>query len=86
LENAAIIRETHTYGQLVPIAEKKKAPQHKGLGKKLIKRAEKISKKEFGLKKIAVISAVGAREYYRRLGYKLKNDYMLRNISKIFRS
>ncbi len=86
LENTAIIRETHTYGQLVPIAEKKKAPQHKGLGKKLIKRAEKISEKEFGFKKIAVISAVGARGYYRRLGYKLKNDYMLRNISKIFRS
>ena len=40
------------------------SPQHKGLGKKLIKEAEKIANKEFGLKKIAVISGVGVRNYY----------------------
>jgi len=38
------------------------APQHRGLGKKLIKLAEKITKKEFGLKKITAISGVGVRE------------------------
>jgi len=81
LENAAIIREIHTYGQSVPIAEKKQAPQHKGLGKKLIKIAEKISKKEFGLNKIAVISAIGTREYYRKFGYKLKESYMVKTLS-----
>jgi len=71
-----MIREVHTYGQLVPIIEKGLAPQHRGLGKKLIKQAEKIAKKEFGLKEISVISGVGARGYYRKLGYKLKNTYM----------
>ncbi len=81
LREAALIREIHTYGQLVPISERKLAPQHKGLGKKLIKKAEKITKKEFDLDKIAVISAVGTRQYYRRLGYKLKNYYMVKSLS-----
>ena len=80
LNDAAIIREVHTYGQSTPVSKNSKAPQHKGLGKKLIIEAEKITKKEFGLKKIAVISGVGVRPYYRRLGYKLKNEYMVKKI------
>lgn len=81
LKNCAIIREVHTYGQMLQIKIKdKKASQHKGLGKKLIKEAEKIAKKEFNLKKVAVISGVGARNYYRKLGYKLKNTYMIKNL------
>ena len=81
LENSAIIREVHTYGQLVPIASKQKAPQHKGLGIKLIKIAEEITKKEFGLKKIAVISGIGVRQYYSsKLGYKLKESYMTKDL------
>lgn len=80
LKDAAIIREIHTYGQLVPIAGKEKAAQHKGLGKKLMKEAEKIVKKEFTLKKIAVISGVGVRGYYKKLGYALKNTYMIKTL------
>jgi elongator complex protein 3 len=78
LENSAIIREIQTLGEMVPIEKKKIAPQHKGLGKKLVKEAEKIAKKEFGLKKIAVISGVGVRDYWRKLGYRLKNTYMVK--------
>jgi len=78
LQNAAIIREVHTYGQMHPLNKGIISPQHKGLGKKLIKEAEKISEREFGLKKIAVISGVGVRNYYRKLGYKLKGDYMVK--------
>ena len=77
LKKAAIIREVHTYGELVPISEIKIAPQHQGLGKRLIKEAEKIAEKEFGLKKIAGISGVGARKYFKKLGYKLKDTYMV---------
>lgn len=81
LKDSAIIREVHTYGELVPISGKQKtAVQHKGLGKKLIKKAEKIAKEEFGLNKIAVISGVGVRNYYRKLGYKSKNGYMVKNL------
>jgi len=101
-KNKAIIREVHTYGPLVPIGVKKLSPQHRGLGKKLIKEAEKITKKEFGfhpvkspvklpsasfnrgakqfnrVNKIAVISAVGTRDYFRKLGYKLRDTYMIK--------
>ena len=81
LKNSAIIREIHTYGQLVPIKERKKAPQHRGLGKKLMKKAERIAKKEFGLSKVAVISGIGVRNYYRKIGYRLKNTYMVKSLS-----
>jgi len=79
-QNKAIIREIHTYGLLVPIAEKKLAPQHRGLGKKLIREAEKIAKKDFGLKKIAVIAGIGVRDYFRKLKYRLKDTYMIKNL------
>ncbi len=81
LQNSAVIREVHTYGQLVSINSKnKKSPQHTGLGKKLILEAEKIAREEFNLKKIAVISGVGVRDYYRKLGYRLKEGYMVKSI------
>lgn len=84
----AVIREVHTYGQMLPIKKTRGrtsgqiAAQNKGLGKKLIKEAEKIAGEEFGLKNISVISGIGVRDYYRRLGYRLKNTYMVKKIVK----
>jgi len=80
LEGAAIIREIQTLGPQVPISGKKIAPQHRGLGKKLIEETEKIAEKEFGLKKIAVISGVGVRGYYSKLEYRLEDTYMIKRI------
>ncbi|MFC1789468.1 elongator complex protein 3 [Patescibacteria group bacterium] len=80
LKDSTIIREIHTFGQLVSINKKGGSPQHTGLGQKLLKEAEKISKKEFKIKKIAVISGIGARNYFRKLGYSLKNNYMVKEI------
>ena len=83
-KNLAIIREVHTYGQLQPLKESldsTTSPQHKGLGKKLIKRAEEIAKKEFGSKKISVISGIGVRGYYRKLGYFSEGTYMVKNLN-----
>ncbi len=78
----AMIRELHTYGQQLSLIEENMiSPQHKGFGKKLVKEAEKIAKKEFGIKKIAVISGVGVRGYFRSLGYKLENTYMAKRLS-----
>jgi len=72
----AIIRELHVYGELVSIGGKKQV-QHSGLGQKLLREAEKIAvqKKAYPM---AIISGVGVREYYRKLGYKLKNSYMVK--------
>ena len=81
LKNSALIRELHVYGQMVPIKKRfKKVPQHTGLGKKLMKKAEEITKKEFGFSKMAVISGIGVREYYQKLGYKLKEEYMIKKL------
>ena len=81
LQNASIIREIHTYGELVQIAKKEMAPQHRGLGKRLVAAAERISKQEFDLPKIAVISGVGVRDYWRKLGYRLKESYMIKRLT-----
>ncbi|PIP34474.1 tRNA uridine(34) 5-carboxymethylaminomethyl modification radical SAM/GNAT enzyme Elp3 [Candidatus Falkowbacteria bacterium CG_4_10_14_0_2_um_filter_41_15] len=70
----AIIRELHVYGLLVPVGHIKKV-QHSGLGKKLMRKAEKIAQKNKA-KTIAVISGIGVRGYYQKLGYKLKDTYM----------
>ncbi|HEX7586094.1 MAG TPA: tRNA uridine(34) 5-carboxymethylaminomethyl modification radical SAM/GNAT enzyme Elp3 [Patescibacteria group bacterium] len=81
LRNAAIIREVHTYGKLTSLNKKDSAsPQHIGLGKKLMLEAERIVKKEFGLDKVVVISGVGVREYYKKIGYRQKDTYMIKNI------
>lgn len=75
---SAIIRELHVYGQLIPIGKQGKI-QHIGLGKRLMAEAEKIAKQN-GAKSVAVISGVGVRGYYKKLGYKLKNTYMIKGI------
>ncbi len=79
---SAYIRELHTYGQLVKIGKQEKgSSQHTGLGKKLVKEAEKIVKKN-NIKKLAVISGIGVRDYYRHLGYKLENTYMVKKLQR----
>jgi len=81
LKDCAIVRELHTYGQAAGISKSNSHTQHKGLGKKLIKEAEKIAKEEFNTKKIAIISGVGVRGYYRdKLGYRLHNGYMIKTL------
>lgn len=81
LKNAALIREVHTYGKLAKInTQDKNSPQHIGLGKKLLLEAERISKQEFGLDKIVVISGVGVRGYYRKSGYKLRDTYLVKSL------
>lgn len=80
LESASIIREVHTYGQAVPVDDHKtEAAQHVGFGKKLILEAERLSQ-EHGVDKIAVISGIGVREYYRKRGYRLEGTYMVKKV------
>jgi len=79
-KSLAFIRELHVYGQSLSIGEKEKnAFQHKGLGKLLMREAEKITKTE-NIKELNVLSGVGVRQYYKKLGYKLKGEYMNKKI------
>ena len=81
LKDCAIIRELHVYGQSLKLNEEaKKLGQHKGLGKKLMALAESIAK-EKGIKKLAVISGIGVREYYKKLGYNLDHWYMIKDLN-----
>lgn len=82
LNDSLLVREIHTYGQMIPILKNGPGPQHRGLGKKLMKEAEKIAKKQKGIKKVAVIAGIGTRNYYRKLGYALKENYMVKIIKK----
>ena len=56
------------------------AAQHRGFGRALLKEAEKIAKMEFGRQYLAILSGVGAREYYRSEGYELQGDYMVKKL------
>ncbi|MBI2426865.1 MAG: GNAT family N-acetyltransferase, partial [Candidatus Kerfeldbacteria bacterium] len=117
LQDAALIREVHTYGELQPVSagvegagaaagrmppprsceawsgclpagRQGRVPavapasspiQHTGFGKRLIAEAERRAR-EAGFTKLAVISGVGVREYYRKLGYSLENEYMVKTL------
>lgn len=80
LKSVALIREIHVYGKQIAIGNREIGQkQHKGWGSKLMAVAEKFAKKA-GYKKIAVISGIGTREYYKKLGYNLQGTYMLKNL------
>ena len=76
--DTALIRELHVYGELVSLGTQKKV-QHSGLGKMLLNKAEEIAKQN-NYKKIAIISGVGVRGYYRKFKYKLNKTYMVKNL------
>jgi elongator complex protein 3 len=78
----SIIRELHIYGPLVPVGKHiAKAWQHKGYGEQLLTEAERISREEYGLKKIVVTSALGTKQYYKRYGYDYDGPYMSKALS-----
>jgi len=77
----AVIRELHVFGPEVPISERKpETAQHRGLGRALVAEAERIAVEEAGAGQIAVLSGVGAREYYRDAGYHACGDYMVKDL------
>ncbi len=80
LEGAALIREVHVYGQSLPVgAEQTGAAQHVGLGTRLIERAGEIARSQ-GFERMAVIAAVGTRNYYQKRGFERGEMYMVKNV------
>ena len=79
LVNASIVRELHVYGSVVPVHSRDPNKfQHQGYGTMLMEEAARIAKEEHGSHKMAVISGVGTRHYYRKLGYELEGTYMVK--------
>jgi elongator complex protein 3 len=77
-EDSILIRELHVYGSAVQIGKKGKI-QHKGIGKKLLRKVEEIAKTYYK-NKIVVISGIGVKEYYKKQGYKKEGVYMVKKI------
>lgn len=78
---SSIIREIKVFGDVVPIGVKSGEKwQHKGFGNRLMAEAERITKEEYGLDRILVISGIGVREYFRKMGYERVGPYMGKKI------
>jgi elongator complex protein 3 len=79
LASCTIVRELHVYGQAIGVGKRDivgDSYQHRGYGTRLLNEAERISKYELGVSKIAIISAVGTRQYYKKLGYYQDGPYV----------
>jgi elongator complex protein 3 len=77
----SIIRELHVYGTAVAVSARDPTRfQHQGFGMLLLQEAERIAREEHGSEKLLVISGVGTRHYYRKLGYELDGPYMSKSI------
>lgn len=82
LENAALVRELHVYGNEVGVGgEGERADwQHKGYGRRLMETAEELAN-DAGFEKVSVISGIGARDYYRtKLGYHQDGPYVSKRL------
>ncbi|KAL6096257.1 elp3 [Pungitius sinensis] len=78
---ASIVRELHVYGSVVPVSSRDPSKfQHQGFGMMLMEEAERIAREEHGSSRLAVISGVGTRNYYRKMGYELEGPYMLKEL------
>ncbi|XP_064847769.1 elongator complex protein 3 isoform X1 [Oncorhynchus masou masou] len=77
----SIVRELHVYGSVVPVSSRDPSKfQHQGFGMMLMEEAERIAREEHGSGKLAVISGVGTRNYYRKMGYELEGPYMVKHL------
>ena len=80
LAGAAIIREVHVYGQSLAVGvEQTGAAQHAGLGSRLLEEADKIARAK-GFRRVAVIAAVGTRQYYLERGFERGKLYLVKRV------
>jgi len=80
---SSVVREIKVLGDVVPIgAHEELQWQHHGLGSRLMEEAERIAIEEFDTNRLLVISGIGAREYFRKLGYERLGPYMAKVLEK----
>ena len=82
-QTTSIVRELHVYGPLVPVGERSaEAWQHRGYGEILLSKAERVSSEDYDRRKIVVISGLGAKQYYKRLGYDYDGPYISKMLER----
>ena len=75
-----MIREVHVYGPAQALGERDdERAQHTGLGSRLLQKAHEIAAGE-GYSRLAVISAIGTKPYYRRRGFSDGSLYQIKDI------
>jgi elongator complex protein 3 len=80
-DERAIVRELHVFGPEIPLGGRSsQGVQHQGLGEGLVEEAERLAGEDFEADRLLVLSGVGAREYYRYLGYHLEGVYMVKSL------
>ncbi|BGP45886.1 Elongator subunit [Rhodotorula kratochvilovae] len=80
----SMVRELHVYGTAVPVHSRNPTLfQHQGIGTLLMEEAERIAREEHGSAKLAVISGIGVRSYYARLGFQLEGPYMTKMLDPL---
>ncbi|KUO40305.1 MAG: radical SAM protein, partial [Hadesarchaea archaeon DG-33-1] len=81
-ENIAVVRELHVYGSMVPVGKEAKVGdwQHRGWGEDLLKEAERAAR-ERDARKMAILSGIGVRNYYKRFDYRREGPYMVKELS-----
>jgi elongator complex protein 3 len=76
-----LIRELHVYGEMTPVGEAAQDWQHQGWGEKLMLEAEKTAQEQYDMDRMIVMSALGTKQYYERLGYQKENVYVSKLLS-----
>ncbi|MFH0849352.1 MAG: GNAT family N-acetyltransferase, partial [Candidatus Bathyarchaeota archaeon] len=73
--DTGLVRELHVYGSMTPVGAPGFEWQHRGWGEALMEEAERVAA-DRGMKRMVVMSALGTKEYYRRLGYVKDGAYV----------
>jgi len=80
-KHALLVRELHVYGPMIPIDTRiENGWQHRGYGKQLLQNAERIAKEEYDAKQLFVLSGIGVKEYYRKLGFTDDGIYLSKKV------
>ena len=78
--STGLIRELHVYGRMTPVGLEGYDWQHMGWGEALMEEAERVAAEEYGMTRMVVMSALGTKEYYGKLGYERDGPYMSKRL------
>jgi len=78
--STGIIRELHVYGRMTPVGQEGSHWQHRGWGERLMGEAERTAREQYDVDKMVVMSALGTKQYYARLGYGKDSVYVSKTL------